>query len=145
MNDESGKLNSKVFSNSLGETWKLNSSPHDSKTLAIVYSNHKRGTEQLMQTAIIRIPESDPEDSSKEFLEFADVEILDTEHFGQEIKTTEFHPTNENLLASVVDGKVIVFNRGESSSKMIAEVTGKNSQKFSGGKWSNHHQVNQQT
>ena len=95
-----------------------------------------------MQTAILRLPDTETEDKSKEFLEFADIEILNNDpHTGQEIKTTEFHPSNENLLATVIDDKVLIFNRAESSTKIIAEVTGKNSQKFSGGKWSNHHQV----
>lgn len=144
VNEESSKLNSiSVFSNTLGEAWKINSSPHDNKILACVFSNHNRkGNEPLMQTAILRLPETETEDKSKEFLEFADIEILNNKpHSGQEIKTTEFHPSNANLLASVIDGKVLIFNRAESSTKIIAEVTGKNSQKFSGGKWSNHHQV----
>lgn len=46
-----------------------------------------------MQSAIFRIPDTaDMSDASKEFLDFADVEVLDTEPYGTEIKTTEFHP-----------------------------------------------------
>lgn len=84
-----------------------------------------------MQTAIYRIPDmTEPLD----VYEFADVEILDTEPYGSEIKTTEFHPSNSSLVASVVDGKVLLFNRTESKSQVVAEITGK---KLSGGMWSN--------
>lgn len=69
--------------------------------------------------------------------EFADVEILDTEQFGSDVKTTEFHPSNTSLIASVVDGKVLLFNRTESKSQVIAEISGK---KFAGGMWSNANQ-----
>lgn len=144
VNEETSKLNGiSVFSNNLGEAWKINSSPHDKRILACVISNHnKKECEPLMKTAILRLPETDQEDKSKEFMEFADIEILDTQpHSAQDIKTTEFHPSNENLLATVIDDKVLIFNRAESSTKMIAEVPGKNSRKFFGGKWSNHHQV----
>lgn len=89
-----------------------------------------------MGSAILRIPDNGELDPSKEFHEFIDTEILSTETFGSEIKTTEFNPTNSNLLATVIDNKVLLFNRAEAKSQVIAEVTGKNSQKFSGGLWS---------
>lgn len=87
-----------------------------------------------MQTAIFRIPE---DSDSLDQLEFKDVEILDTEPYGSEIKTTEFHPSNTSLVASVVDGKILLFNRTESKSQVIAEIAGK---KLSGGMWSNANQ-----
>lgn len=87
-----------------------------------------------MQTAIFRIPD---EVDSVDPLEFADVEILDTEPYGSEIKTTEFHPSNTSLVASVVDGKILLFNRTESKSQVVAEITGK---KLGGGMWSNANQ-----
>lgn len=97
-----------------------------------------------MQTAILRLPDSmELDDPSKEFLEFQDTEILNTESYGSEIKTTEFNSTNPNLLASVIDSKIVVFNRAEAKSVVIAEISGKNTSKFTGGKWSPHHQGNQ--
>lgn len=84
-----------------------------------------------MQTAIFRIPDAT---DSLDPLEFADVEILNTEPYGSEIKTTEFHPSNPSLVASVVDGKVLLFNRTESKSQLVAEIAGK---KLGGGMWSN--------
>lgn len=84
-----------------------------------------------MKTAVFRCPDLA---ESLDINVFADVEILDTEPYGSEIKTTEFHPSNTNLIASVVDGKVLLFNRTESKSQVIAEITGK---KLGGGMWSN--------
>jgi EARP and GARP complex-interacting protein 1 len=90
-----------------------------------------------MQTALLTIPEFTSLDPSKEFHEFADVEILDTEPYGSEIKTTEFHPSNQSIVASIVDGKILLFNRTESKSQVIAEIAGK---KLSGGIFSNVNQ-----
>lgn len=74
---------------------------------------------------------------------FQSTEILDTEAYGYEIKTTEFHPSDEKLLATVVDGKVLLHERTESRTRVIAEMSAKNAAKFSTGKWSQHHQGNQ--
>lgn len=83
------------------------------------------------------------ENDSKEFLEFESTEILDTEEYGNEIKTTEFHPTDNNLLATVIDSKIVIFNRTEAKSVVVSEISGKNTSKFGMGKWSQHHQGNQ--
>lgn len=99
-----------------------------------------------MQSAVIKLP--DPEssinhDHDKEYQSFESVEILDTEPYGSEIKTTEFHPTDQKLMASVVDGKVLLHERTESKSRVVAEMSAKITPKFTTGKWSHHHQGNQ--
>jgi WD40 repeat protein len=98
-----------------------------------------------MQTAILKIsPESlEDKDSSQEFLQFESAEILDVESYGHEIKTTEFHPSDPSLLAQVVDGKILLYNRAEAQTKVVTEINSKNSPKFSGGKWSLFNQGNQ--
>lgn len=127
--DDENLLSSKIFRHN-EEIWKLTSCPHD-KLIASVYTSHKRSSELVMQSAILRIPEQiDP--TQQEVLEFAGVEILDTEKYGNEIKTTEFHPS-ANMVCSVVDGKILLFNRAEAKSVVVAEITGK---KFGGGKFS---------
>lgn len=85
-----------------------------------------------MQTAILRIP-----DETVDPLEFTDIEILETESYGSEVKTTEFHPSNSNLIASVVDNKILLFNRADAKSQVVTEISGK---KFGGGMWSNANQ-----
>lgn len=116
-----------------------------------------------MQTAIIKLPDTGSVES-REFLDFEEAEVLDTEvstleivdknvsnmflssrlqNIGTEIRTTEFHPTDNNVLASVIDGKIVIFQRAEAQSRVAAEINAKNSPKFSGGKWSQHHQGHQ--
>ncbi|EAT41635.1 AAEL006724-PA [Aedes aegypti] len=138
--DSCPSLEAKVFSHPLGEVWKLTASPHDGNTLASCYSIH-RGTQTTMQTALLRLP--DQFESSEEFLQFADVDILKTDGYGGEIRATEFHPTDSALLSTVVDGKVLLFNRAEASTKLVAEINAKHMPKFSGGRWSHFNQGNQ--
>lgn len=59
------------------------------------------------------------------------------------MKTTEFHPSDKELLATVVDNKILLHQLAESSIQVITEINSKNSKKFSTGKWSQHHQGNQ--
>ncbi|XP_055609272.1 EARP-interacting protein homolog [Uranotaenia lowii] len=141
--DQTATLETKVFSHPLGEVWKLTASPHDGRVLASCFSVLK-GTQAIMGTAVLRLPDClDASESGDEFLQFADVEVLKTEGFGNEIRTSEFHPTDTSLLAIVIDGKVLLFNRGEASSKLVAEINAKNSPKFSTGRWSFFSQGNQ--
>lgn len=84
----------------------------------------------MMQSAILRIPDC------SESQEFSDIEILDTAQYGSDVKTTEFNPSTNNLI-SIVDNRLIVFNRAEAKSQVIAEISGK---KFVGGMWVNANQ-----
>jgi EARP and GARP complex-interacting protein 1 len=134
-----------IFSHPFGEVWKLNASPHDSQLLSTCYSSVK-GSSITMETALLRLPvDSSLESSGQEFLTFKETEVLKTQEHGTEIKTTEFHPTDSNLLACVVDGKILIFNRSEAETRCVvaAEVSSKSSSKFVGGKWSQHNQFNQ--
>ncbi|XP_058463447.1 EARP-interacting protein homolog [Malaya genurostris] len=143
LNEDNSALEPKVFSHPLGEVWKLNASPHNGQILASCYSILK-GTQTIMQTALLRLPEHlNPVEGSQEFLQFANVEILNTEGYGSEIRTTEFHPTDESLLSTVIDGKILLFNRAEASSKVVVEINAKNSPRFSGGRWAHFNQSNQ--
>ncbi|XP_070503330.1 EARP-interacting protein homolog [Chironomus tepperi] len=134
VDDDNNKLKTKTFSHEQGEIWKLTSCPTD-KLLASVYSSNL-----VMKSAVLKIPENIFLDPSVETLDFEDVEVLETEPHGTDIKTTEFHPTNTNVLATVIDSKVLIFNRAESKSQVVAEMTSKNSAKFAGGKWNNSNQ-----
>ena len=131
-----------VFSHPAGEVWKLNSSPHDPRVLATCYSTLK-SSQVVMKTALYTLPESLDTIENQEFLQFDQTEILDTEQYGSEIKTTEFHPTERNLLATVIDGKILLHERTNSKTRVIAEINAKNAPKYSTGKWSQHYQGNQ--
>ncbi|GAB0101007.1 TSSC1 [Sergentomyia squamirostris] len=136
-------LKARVFSHPYGEVWKLNSSPHDANLLVSCCSN-QRGSQVGTQAVLLRLPEEEPsEKGDEEFLEFKEAEVLNFTEHGSEVKTMEFHPTDGNILATVVDGKVLVMQRAESETRVVAEVSAKNCPKFTGGKWSQHHQGNQ--
>lgn len=89
-----------------------------------------------MQSALLRLPESMEYVENQEYLSFESTDILDTQSHGNEIKTTEFHPTDANKLATVIDGKVLLHEITESKVVVVSALTGKNSPKYSGGKWS---------
>jgi EARP and GARP complex-interacting protein 1 len=93
----------------------------------------------VMETAILTMSEAgpNPADHNQEFLPLK-TEVLKTIEHGSEIKTTEFHPENPRLMASVVDGKILVFNRGDAETSVMAELNSKGTPKFGGGKWSKH-------
>lgn len=89
-----------------------------------------------MQSALLRLPESLENTENKEYLSFESTDILDTQAHGNEIKTTEFHPTDSNKLATVIDGKILLHEQAESKVVVVSTLTGKNSPKYSTGKWS---------
>lgn len=62
----------------MGEVWKLNSSPHDTRLLASCFSSQK-ASQITMQSALIRLPESLENAENKEYLSFENTEILNTE------------------------------------------------------------------
>lgn len=78
LNQDATSLTTKIFAHTLGEVWKLNSSPTDIRTLVSCYSTQK-GSQVIMQTAIIQLPESVENTENKEYMTFQDTEILDTE------------------------------------------------------------------
>lgn len=146
-NEEQANVKSKIYEHSLGEVWKLNSSPHNENLIASCY-NILKGSQVQTQAALLEMPaEVDEQNLKMEFLPWQQVEILDTEKYGDKVKTIEFHPSQKNTLACVVDGKVVIFDRAVSQTRVVGEVAASNAQKnspsFTTGKWSHHHQGHQ--
>uniref|UniRef100_A0A182UJ44 EIPR1-like beta-propeller domain-containing protein n=1 Tax=Anopheles melas TaxID=34690 RepID=A0A182UJ44_9DIPT len=143
LNEDSSALQSRIFAHPYGEVWRLAASAHDPRLLASCYSLLK-GTQVVMETALLTLPQSlEPKDGEEqEFLAFENVEKLATEGYGVEIRTTEFHPTDANQLACVVDGKIVLFSRAEAATRVVAEINAKNVPKFTTGRWSHFHQGN---
>ncbi|XP_054734853.1 EARP-interacting protein homolog [Anastrepha obliqua] len=146
-NEEKANVKSKIFEHSLGEVWKLNSSPHDENLLASCY-NVLKGTQVQTNAALLQLPTNLDEDNAKmEFIPWQKMETLDTEKLGDKVKTVEFHPSFKKSLACVVDGKVAIFDRAESQTRLISEIVVPNAQKNSPplttGKWAHHHQGHQ--
>lgn len=143
LNEDTSKLNTTIYSHPWGEIWKLNSSPHDVSILSSCY-NTQKGAQVIMQTALLKLSSHhNQSDNQHDFLSFESSEIIETEEYGKEIKTTEFHPTDPNLLGTVIDNRILIYNRGEAKTRIAGEINLKNSPKFSNGKWSQHHQGNQ--
>ncbi|KAH8338313.1 hypothetical protein KR067_007035 [Drosophila pandora] len=145
------KITFQVFEHALGEVWKLNSCPHNSRLLASVY-NVQKGAQVLTQAALLTLPENlnptDAEQLKSEYLPWENVEQLSTESLGERVKTVEFHPSQDQTLACVVDNKLAVMQRAESSTRVVAEVptsgsASKHTLNFTNGKWSHHHQGHQ--
>lgn len=96
-----------------------------------------------MRSAIYKLPDLTSSVEHKEFLQFESFELLDTESYGNDIKTTEFHATDKNLLATVIDNKILLHERTPAETRVIAEINSKNSSKLTTGKWSQKHLGNQ--
>lgn len=96
-----------------------------------------------MKSAIYRLPDLATNVENREFLQFESTELLDTESHGNDIKTTEFHATDKNLLATVIDNKILLHERTPAQTRVIAEINSKNSSKLTTGKWSQTHLGNQ--
>lgn len=91
-----------------------------------------------MKTALLKLPSAETiaaNENGQEYLGFTDIQVLETG--GSEIKTSEFNPSDSNLIAIVLDDKIRVLSKTESAYTTVADVqTGKNGPKFNGGKWS---------
>nr|CAH7754926.1 unnamed protein product [Callosobruchus chinensis] len=97
-----------------------------------------------MKSDILKIPETENPDTT-ENLDV--VNTLDTSSFGNDVKTTEFHPTEENKSVTVTDSHVVLWDISESAGKSILNITleGKNNPKFTTGKWNPYQNCNQFT
>lgn len=76
--EETNRLTTKIFNHNQGEIWSLSSSCNDRLIASVYTSAHKRSSELVKQSAILRIPDTaELMDPSKEILDFADVEVKD--------------------------------------------------------------------
>lgn len=134
---EIGAYKTQIFKHDLGEVWKLNASPFDSQLLASVYSCYKDSA-LVMGTALLRIPQN----TTSQELAFEDVNEVLRIDSGEMIKTTEFNPVDEKILATVVDGRLLISDL--ETFRCVAEVAqNKAAPKFTGGKWSQHSAASQ--
>ncbi|XP_077302861.1 EARP and GARP complex-interacting protein 1 [Arctopsyche grandis] len=150
LEEETGALHTKVYQHDLGEIWHIRCSPHDASSFVSCYYNPMAG-QFNMGTALLKLPNikvisDDTADTittsgvQKDQLEI--VQIYDVEKYGPEVKCTEFHMTETNRLAIVVDNSVVIFDVNGTLINHI-QLEGKGHLKFSGGKW-NPHQNGQQ-
>lgn len=140
--DENSTLKTDVFYHIPGEIWKINSSPTNSNLLATCYNTVSDDNVCCMKTSILSIPEInntneiEPLNVNNEF---------DTEKFGSDVKTMEFHPTDENKSVVVMENQIVLYDIAETNAKCISNIslTGKNNPKFTMGKWNSHQNCTQ--
>lgn len=95
-----------------------------------------------MGTAILKFPQNE----SRDIIE--DLEVVtrfDSASLGSDVKTTEFHLSQTNKVASVTDNQVVLWDVSETEAKAITNMAleGKNSPKFTTGKWYPHQNCNE--
>lgn len=131
-----------MFHHSDGEIWKITTSPIDSLKLATCYNFVTNESSCTMKTAILKLPETENPNTIED-LEVATK--LDTSLFGNDIKTTDFHPTESNKAVSVTENQVILWDVSGTEGKNILNIQleGKNNPKFTTGKWNPHQNCNQ--
>lgn len=95
-----------------------------------------------MKTAILKLPATENSDNI-ENLEI--ITKFDTSNYGSDIKTTEFHPTDEHKAVSVTDNQVVYWDISSEAALNILNIQlgGKNSPKYTIGKWNPHQNCNQ--
>ncbi|KAF5274412.1 hypothetical protein FQA39_LY07292 [Lamprigera yunnana] len=142
--EEKSTIKTMVYNHSHGEVWKLNASPSNPLQIATCYNSVNRENLCSMRTGILNLPDSDNNDNI-ENLEF--VTKFDTISFGNDIKTTEFHPNDKTKVVSVTDNQVVVWDVSSENAQSISNILleGKNNPKYTTGKWNPHQNGNQFT
>ncbi|KAF7273213.1 hypothetical protein GWI33_014065 [Rhynchophorus ferrugineus] len=143
-NEEISTLKTTVFHHSEGEIWKITTSPLDISKLATCYNVISGENSCTFKTAILKLPATEnPNDI--ENLEV--VTTFDTKEYGNDVRTTEFHPNDVAKAASVIDNNVVLWDISETQAKCIRkmQLEGKHNPKFTTGKWNPHQNCNQFT
>lgn len=114
----------------------------DASKLATCYNSVAGENSCRMKTAIFKIPENENPEA------IDNLEIItkfDASCYGTDIKTTEFHPNESNKAVSLSDTHIILWDISEKDAKSIMNIMleGKNSPKFSNGKWNPHQNCTQ--
>ncbi|KAJ8925355.1 hypothetical protein NQ315_009185 [Exocentrus adspersus] len=143
-NEEISTIKTSVFHHSDGEIWKITTSPIDSLKLSTCYNSVINESSCIMKTAILKLPESENPNTIEE-LEVATK--LDTSLFGNDVKITDFHPTESNKAVSVTENQIVLWDISGSEGKSILNIQleGKHNPKFTTGKWNPHQNCNQFT
>lgn len=140
--EENSTLKPTVFYHTLGEIWKLNSSPVDVSLISTCYNTITSDNTCAIKTSILKIPT----DSNADQIENLDVAVnFPSELLESDVKTTEFHPTDATKGVTVSENQVVLWDISESDAKNILDINleGKNNPKFTMGKWNPHQNCNQ--
>lgn len=140
--DENSTLKTQVYYHAQGEIWRINSSPINTNLLATCYNTVTEDNVCYMKTSILSYPEND---NSNEIESLQVVNEFDTEKFGTDIKTQEFHPTDANKSMVITENHIVLYDISEKNAKCISnfQLMGKNNPKFTMGKWNSHQNCTQ--
>ncbi|KAL1518138.1 hypothetical protein ABEB36_001808 [Hypothenemus hampei] len=143
-NEEISTLKTTVFHHSDGEIWRITTSPLDPLKLATCYNFVTGENNCQFKTALLKLPQTENPENIE------NLEILtkfDISPYGNEVRTTEFHPNDICKVASVLDTNIVLWDVSESHAKSIKnfKLEGKNNPKFTIGKWNPHQNCNQFT
>lgn len=144
--DDTSSVSCRIFEHSFGEVWKLNANPHNKYEIITCYNEvTANGTKN--RAILLRYSDNTKQEQNAEFLGWDHVQQLKLDKFGEKIKTIEFNPQHEQLLACVVDSKIVAYDRVAQQTQEFAKVTSNTSSSkhinpFTAGKWSHHHQGN---
>ncbi|XP_022125484.1 EARP and GARP complex-interacting protein 1 [Pieris rapae] len=145
LEEDTGALHTKVYKHDIGEIWHLRCSPHDAATLMTTHNSYDRENSQCsMGVSIFKLPTLDviPKDidelSAMQSQNAEEMELLTTinpEKPEEEIRYSEWHPTDTNCISIVMDGSVSVRDITTTQGYNITPE-GRTRLKFTGGKWS---------
>ncbi|XP_050671388.1 EARP-interacting protein homolog [Leptidea sinapis] len=152
LEEDTGALHTKVYRHDVGEIWHLKCSPHDAATLMTTHNSYDPDTSQCtMGVSVFKLPTLDviPKDldelSAMQGRNAEEMELIKTiipEKPEEEIRCSEWNPTDPNSIGIVFDNKVSVRDMAANRDVLTIVPEGRSRLKFSGGKWSlqAHHQ-----
>ncbi|XP_075161407.1 EARP-interacting protein homolog [Haematobia irritans] len=145
-NEERSTIKAKIFEYGMGEIWKINANPHDLYEISTCYNEQYGNTIKTKAALLSYSNDGEEGDIKSEYLKWRNIDVLDIQ--GEKVRTVEFHPQKKEMLACVVDNKVVLYDRVKGIETKMAEIltTGsstKHINTFNGGKWSHHHQCQQ--
>ncbi|KAI4466508.1 wd-repeat protein [Holotrichia oblita] len=142
--EENSTLKTTVFYHTLGEIWKINSSPINTSLINTCYNTITNDNTCSIRTSILKVPQ----DVNSDQIENLDVVVnFSTELLESDVKTNEFNPLDETKSITVCENQVTLWDISESEAKSILNINleGKNNPKFTTGKWNPHQNCNQFT
>ncbi|GJQ80746.1 hypothetical protein Trydic_g9338 [Trypoxylus dichotomus] len=124
--EENSTLKTTVFYHTLGEIWKINSSPLNASLISTCYNTITNDSTCSIRTSILTVPEESNPD---------------------QIETLEAIVSFPSKLLKVCENQTCLWDTTESEAKSILNIDleGKNNPKFTTGKWNPHQGYNQFT
>lgn len=97
-----------------------------------------------MKSAILQLPTEEDQDEAQD-KELEVLTIFPSEQYGNEIKTSEFHPVDKSRIMSVQERQLVLWDLSSGEARLSSNIPleGRNSPSFTSGKWNPHQNGNQ--